>query len=197
MSNFSNHGIENGHWGKPEEKKLVQLETLKCQNCFGLISVVPTKGKVRDEIATFPLAIPSANTAVPAPLAEDYIEGVECLSIGKNKAAACMFRRSLQQVMLEKQAKGNRLVDQIRSLAQVGTIPQEIADWADEIRLWGNEGAHPSNDGLDTISNDEALELKDFVERLFEWVYIMPDKVAQSKSARASKKANDVTDGIS
>jgi len=127
--------------------------------------------------------------AVPGPVQEDYIEGVECLGIGANKAAATMFRRSLQQVMINKKApQRNRLIDQINDLVTSGVLPKEIGVWATEIRLWGNEGAHPATDGLDEITGEDTTGIRGFLERIFEWVYIMPAKISSSRTKRDTKK---------
>lgn len=86
--------------------------------------------------------------------------------------------------------KGKNLVGQIKALGSKGVLPPDIVDWANEIRYWGNDGAHPSTDGLDEISLEEATEMKEFVERVFEWAYIKPAKVASSRAVRASKEAS-------
>ncbi len=189
-TNFDHKWNMEGYWGRGQEKQQVNLNVWKCQNCDGLITVVQrVEGNGWVEWLIYPRSIPTLDDAVPKPVQADYIEGVECIGIGANKAAATMFRRSLQQVMINKRAlEGKRLIDQIKSLVIDDVLPEEIGEWATEIRLWGNEGAHPSTDGLDAITGEDADEIRGFLDRIFEWVYIMPAIISNSRAKRDTKK---------
>ena len=191
-SNFDHRVSADGIWGKEPERVSVTLQTWQCQQCGGLIVVILKHREQRSparELPIYPAAVPGVDASVPEAVGADYIEGVECLGIGAYKAAVNMFRRALQQVMLEKNApKGKRLIDQIDALVDDRVLPQDIGEWAHEIRLWGNDGAHPSNDGLEKVTEEETEEVRGFLERLFESVYIMPAKVVRSRVSRDAKR---------
>lgn len=193
VSNFTDEGsYTGGEWGRGENRKSVKVEFWGCQNCEGVIVLRFEFDKGHwPEVDMYPAAIASVDESVNKSASEDYISGVNCMGIGETKAAVTMFRRSLQQVMINKGAKGNRLVDQIRSLGEKGILSGEIVEWANEIRLWGNEGAHPAGEEIDNITVEQADEIKEFIDRLFEWVYIMPERVKKSRLSREAKKSKE------
>ena len=62
-----------------------------------------------------------------------------------------MFRRSLQQICIQKGAnKEARLEDQIK------VLPMEIRPSATQLRKWGNLGAHEDKNGV-----IESVKIKD------------------------------------
>lgn len=138
-TNFDHKQDFEGYWGREPKRTYVSFHIRQCQNCRGLITIVHRQHqKTWVEWFVYPQSIPSVDDAVPTSAKADYIEGVECLGIDANKAAATMFRRSLQQVIIDKNAPaGKRLVDQIATLVEVGELPKDIGEWATEIRLWG------------------------------------------------------------
>lgn len=97
-----------------------------------------------------------------------------------------MCRRALQSSVIEKGAsKGKRLVDQIDELYGNGAITKDIRDWAHEIRLTANIGAHP--DDLEDITADDAQELIKFTEEYLNYVYVMPAMVLAKRAKKATK----------
>jgi len=172
----------------------------QCQNCRGLITVIlHVHGDDWAEWLVYPRSVPTVDDAVPKPVQADYIEGVECLGIGANKAAASMFRRSLQQVMIDKKAPAQkRLVDQIAALVEGGALPHDLGEWANEIRLWGNEGAHPSSDGLDKITKEETEEIQVFLTAYLSGYTSCRRKLlaqGRAEAPRRSKWTNKSRDG--
>lgn len=122
---------------------------------------------------------------VPEAVIDDYTEGLVCLSNGANKASVSMFRRAIQNSMIEKGADEKLdLIDQIKN---VGTLTKDIKDWAHNIRIFGNWGAHPQDDMLHDITPELAKEVKDFVDEFMNYVYVMPGKVAAARE-RYKKK---------
>jgi hypothetical protein len=122
---------------------------------------------------------------VPKPVIEDYTEGLVCLSSGADKAAVSMFRRAIQNAMIDLGADDKLdLIDQIKN---VGTLTKDIKDWAHNIRIFGNWGAHPQDDMLHDITPELATEVKDFVDEFMNYVYVMPGKVAAARE-RYKKK---------
>ena len=122
---------------------------------------------------------------VPKPVIEDYTEGLVCLSSGADKASVSMFRRAIQNAMIDLGADDKLdLIDQIKN---VGTLTKDIKDWAHNIRIFGNWGAHPQDDMLHDITPELATEVKDFVDEFMNYVYVMPGKVAAARE-RYKKK---------
>jgi hypothetical protein len=190
MSNFSEAGSGSGGWGDASNQSRVVINLVTCQNCTGIIAVfINWRMNVKYEMFAYPPSIPKVDQSVPQKIASDYVSAVNCMAIGENKPAVSMFRRVLQQLLIDKGASHKaRIVDQIDDLATKNVIDPALKEWAHEIRLWGNMGAHPDSDGLDEISTEEVVEVRNFLDRMFEYLYIMPAKLHASRLARSTKK---------
>jgi predicted PurR-regulated permease PerM len=97
-----------------------------------------------------------------------------------------MFRRSLQSALLERSSNPNQdLIDQIKNAS---FLTQDIKDWAHNIRIFGNWGAHPQDDNLKEADESVAKEAQSFLEEFFNYVYVMPDRVAKARAPKEQKK---------
>lgn len=113
---------------------------------------------------------------VPKPVAEDYLEAVGCLTAGHFKAAAVLARRAVQGVCIDLGADPEKkLYGQIDWLKEAGEVTKRLAELAHNVRLFGNDGAHPGEDGLDGVTADAARHAIRFLEHLLEHVYIIGD----------------------
>ncbi len=140
-------------------------------------------------IAEFPATdtMPSEvfTESAPEDVVADYTEGLICLANNADKAAVAMFRRAIQNAMINLGADTKKdLIDQIKG---VGSLTKDIKDWAQNIRIFGNWGAHPQDDKLKEINHELALEVKDFVDQFINYVYVMPRRVATARSKHAQK----------
>jgi hypothetical protein len=99
-----------------------------------------------------------------------------------------MARRAAQGVCIDKKAKQGNLVVQIKELVGAGSLHPQLGEWADHVRLFGNTGAHPGDDGLDTVSQQDAEDALAFLDQLLEWTYVAPWKLQQSR-ARTSQSS--------
>lgn len=127
------------------------------------------------------------DSSIPESVAEDYTEAIKCFDVGANRASAAMCRRALQSSVIERGAKKAKLSDQIDDLREKQIITEAIRDWAHEIRLTGNIGAHPDEDGLEDVSPEDADELIKFMEQYLNYVYVMPDKVTKKREKKEKR----------
>ena len=82
-----------------------------------------------------------------------------------------------------------RLQLQIDEMAAKGLITSPLRQWAHEVRLGGNDGAHPDRDGLNDVTKQDADEIIEFTEQFLEHVYVMPAALAARQAARAALKS--------
>jgi hypothetical protein len=157
----------------------------ECDKCSGLVLLIFEDRKVVDQ---YPKRIPQLDDSIPSEVANDYIEAIKCFDVGANKASVVMCRRALQTSVIERGAKRHKLTQQIDELFKKGIITKDIKDWAHEIRLTGNIGAHPDEDGLKDVTPKDAEELIRFIEEYLNYVYVMPSKVT-AKRTREKKQS--------
>lgn len=130
-------------------------------------------------------------TYVSADVLSDYEEGLICLSAGAEKAAVSMFRRAMQDAMIDLGA--NQKLDLIEQIKAVPTLTEDIKDWAHNVRILGNWGAHPQDDLLRDVTPELAQEVRELLEEFMNYVYVMPGKVAAARK-RYEKKTEGSDD---
>lgn len=119
---------------------------------------------------------------VPKEIRADYEEAVNCFVASQNKATVVMSRRTVQGVCLNLGAESDsKLFQQIDALGKEGELTNRLVKLAHSIRGLGNDGAHPRDDGIDEVTNEEAERALEFVEHLLQHVYIIdaPEEVAE------------------
>lgn len=161
----------------------VLLSVSRCPNC--LMHYALYRDERNNVVWWEPhTARPEVPEGVPKPILDDYIEGQRALANSLHKAAAAMFRRAVQGASIDKGAPDRPLRDQIDWLADNNRITRDMKDWAHELRLFGNAGAHPGKDLLDTVTEAEAQDAFVFAKSFLEYLYVMPHRVA-SRRGRA------------
>jgi len=122
---------------------------------------------------------------IPEQVLADYQEALKCKSISANRASCSMFRRSLQSSLVLLGA--SHKLDLIKQIESLTSLPKDIIDWAHQIRIFGNWGAHPDKDQLKEVDSDDVAEVHDFISKFFVYMFIMPEKVKLSRAKRDEK----------
>jgi hypothetical protein len=120
---------------------------------------------------------------VPETVVADAAEAFRCVGIEAWRASAAMARRALQTAAFEKGAPDTNLVAQIDWLAEQGHITEQMKQVAHQIRLGGNLGAHPDQDGLREVGQAEARAILHFLADFFRYVYEIPANLARISGA--------------
>jgi Domain of unknown function (DUF4145) len=159
-----------------------RVSLLNCQGCdHGVLVVSDAAG---NGIHWWPA--PGAGTLDPGVnegVASAYDEGMRCLGIGANRAAAVMFRAALHLFVKDKgdeKAKEERhLKTALKFMKDSGHLHQSLWDWADHLNQLGNEGAHPED--YDDVTADEADALAKFVRFMIEQEYELPARLRRAR----------------
>lgn len=98
-------------------------------------------------------------------------------------AAGSMFRKALDVSLKEKfpQIHGN-LIKRIKNAASQNLLTQDLADWADQIRLEGNAAVHED----EPFSKEQAIDLASFTDLVLRYMFTLPQML---KDARDSTEA--------
>jgi Domain of unknown function (DUF4145) len=171
----------------PESNVLVQ-----CQNCQAVTFIIGHRNNQHSPLyvykESFPIGNPEASVdkAITTGVRADFVEAQRCRSVNAYKATVVMCRRALQASCQDLKAAGYRLIDQIDDLAAKGKITTALKGMAHDVRKLGNEGAHPDEDGLGDVTEEDADDIVEFTRQYFEHVYVMP---ARSESFRKRREA--------
>lgn len=159
-----------------------RVAILKCSGCNrGTLVVTDQAGNGR---IWYPApGMGTLDPEVDPAVASAYDEGMRCLSIGANRAAAVMFRSALHLFVKdkgnEKATKERFLKPALKEMKNSGDLHKSLWDWADHLNQLGNEGAHPED--YDDVTEDEAKALGVFVRHLIKHEYEMPAQLVRAR----------------
>ena len=160
---------------------------LKCPKCGMALLVIQEDygGGLEDPFRIFPPYEDRLNFLIPRPIRDAYAEAWSCQRAKAFTAAAIMCRKTLEAICVEHKAVGRNLVASLKNLKDSGVIEDRLYEWADALRISGNEAAH---DVGVTVSRDDARDLLDFTKALLEYVFTFRDKFEEFKKRRQVKE---------
>lgn len=160
-----------------------QYEICECNGCdfFFLVKRFRSDDRI---LEIWPKTLPeSVDEKIPENIRQDFTEAYLCFSVGAYRACAVMARRALQNLCIEKGAKKDaKLEQQIDFLQSKGIITVELQNWAHEVRMVGNDGAHPNQHEL--VGESDARDILDLLKQFCQVMYIAPSIAAERKQAR-------------
>lgn len=100
------------------------------------------------------------------------------------EVAAMAYRRSIEMALKEKRPDlTGQLHVRIDKLNADGSIPAALKDWAHEVRLIGNDGAH----GIDDMHPGDLEAVRGFATAFLQYFITLPAELAERR--RAAQKA--------
>lgn len=184
--------VERGGTATPAH--LDQVSVLYCRNCKQGVVVVEeeriAERSWREKaggggvitwrgIHWWPSADAQVSSDVPAEIADVFREAARALHADCPRASAVMARRILEAITVDKGEATGVLADRLKNLAAKGVLVQTLADWAKEVRLVGNVGAH--FDPIKNVSKDDAEQLLTFVRELLKYLYELPAELKRRR----------------
>jgi hypothetical protein len=137
------------------------------------------------EFFTYPLrGIAPKHPAIPAAVAEDWVEAQKAMQAGAPKAAAVMCRRVLYGAILDKKCKPFPLMDGVKQLIAQERLPSIFDNWLTAIKDDGHDAAHP--DRALQIDPTNVAETIEYTSELLRFLYIEPHEFQK----RLARKAN-------
>lgn len=124
------------------------------------------------------------STNLPKPLQSSYGEAVSCFKAKAYTAAALMCRKTLEGICVEHGVRGHNLVSSLNQLRDQGIIENRLYEWADALRISGNEAAHDVNV---MIAAEDARDILEFTNALLEYVFTFRDKFEAFSQRRAAR----------
>lgn len=120
---------------------------------------------------------------------DDRREAWSCFYGGDYRAAVIMGRAAVQRAVRQLNAGGGGLKSDINGLYRKHIITQSLKDFADEVRIAGDDAAHPET--LGKIHPDEAKESLEFMDEFLEHTIALPARRDARKRARSSDQRSD------
>ncbi len=171
-------------------------QSVQCIGCHKYGIVIGWRGDANSpfKISEFyPAGVPnvSVDPNIPAAIAEDLREALRCQWVRAYRGAVVMCRRAIQATCVDKKMADAKLQLQIDEMASKGLITEPLKQWAHEVRLGGNDGAHPDKDGLKDVAEQDADEIIQFTREFLHHIYVMPAALAARQASRAAPKPSN------
>jgi len=167
----------------------VLWNVVRCQNadCLRLILVQSTNRGEIEKIFPFATHELESPDAIPTEIADDFREAGTCLGAACYKASLVMSRRVLQRSLKAQGCDQHNLVDAITHAVTSGILRKAFHPLADEIRQYGNLGAHPDDDQLANANRECAQHVLGFARLLIHEFFEVPASAAALKLQRQRK----------
>ena len=170
---------------KPNSGKTLNFDTYKCENCAGYVMVLWSANEsgagIHDyRVLPWPLDVRNYPEEWPDEIGRYWLQARRNILSENWDAAAVMARSALQLALRNKNASGNNLKQEIDDLVANGILAPIMKEWADQIRLLGNESAHP--DPVQVIDPQDARDVVEFLRFLLEYLYTFPHQIQQYRN---------------
>jgi hypothetical protein len=132
------------------------------------------------------------NWNIPLSLRGDFEEAQVCFTAKAYKATAVMVRRVLEGTCKENSVKERNLAESLKKLEEIGLIDPTIAQWAKELRLLGNEGAHYTSKPVSRADAEDALS---FAEALLDHIYVLRKRFDEFTQRRKNDQQSQPKSG--
>lgn len=186
--NFSKVGHhERKH---PATDKVLNYDIMKCGNCSNLMMVFWSAANTfsRDGFHNFQ-CVPWPRTTTKSPehwppdIGRYWVQVRRSLEAKNWDAAAVMARSAVQLTARYNGATGGNLKQEIDDLGTKGLLPPVMVEWSHEIRVLGNESAHPKPGDAGTEQKD-AADVVEFLGQLLLVVYDLPHQIGQYRARK-------------
>ncbi|MEU1276770.1 DUF4145 domain-containing protein [Streptomyces sp. NPDC005805] len=110
-------------------------------------------------------------------------EARACFSAKLYTATAVMVRRTLEGMCVDQGTTKKVLFQALGELRDANKIEGRLFEWAQALRVLGNQGAHFSKDAVGREDASDALEL---AEALLDYIYVFTAKYEEFEKRRST-----------
>jgi hypothetical protein len=109
--------------------------------------------------------------SIPQQISETFEEAIVCYANQCYVASAIMVRKTLEQLCEDKGTEGKNLKERLQALVKTITMPHELKEGMDMLRILGNNAAHVRLTDFDSISEKELSVSIKFTKEVLKSVY--------------------------
>ena len=122
---------------------------------------------------------------IPRQLRAEFDEACKCFAAKAYGATVVMVRSTLEGTAHQEGVSKRTLDDALKEMQAQGKIDGMLAEWADLLRVVGNDGAHFTGN---TVDREDAEDALDFAEALLDHLYVLRKRFDAFKARRPPKK---------
>jgi len=187
----------NSHDQSQERTFIDRLSVLYCRHCHQGVVVVEEQyvgdqparlglqagGSIRWKgIHWWPLPSATSMPDVPAKVARVFGEACQALHARCLSSTAVMGRRTVEAVTEDKGSSTGTLKQRIDDMGKRGVLQPSLVDWATQVRLIGNAGAH--FDPIEEVTEGDAQALIRFTREFLKYLYELPAELGRQRGGK-------------
>lgn len=160
---------------------------LKCPRCKRPFLVLQTDDADKifgDPSRLYPPVSMGLGSAIPISLQSAFEEARSCFRAKAYTATAIMCRKTLEGIADVNSISVRNLASALKEMKDKGIIENRLYEWADALRISGNEAAHGVNIN---VLHQDAKDILEFTHALLEYVFTFQEKFEQFTKRRGKK----------
>ena len=172
----------------PEQGPPVKYSFLRCPKCedpFLVLQENYGNGWDNDPYRIYPPQDKRVNPSFPEPIKNAYQEALSCFKGKAFTATVLMCRKTLEGICSVHGVMEKNLGLSLKEMKDKGIIENGLFEWAEALRISGNEAAHDVNI---TVSSQDAKDIVEFTDALLEYVFTFRDKFDEFRKRQSTKK---------
>lgn len=182
--------------GQREPSHSDRVSCFVCRHCNQGVVVIeeqwvgdmPTRLVMKSGVVTFrgihwwPLPESNLSSDIPLEIANVFSEATTTLMSNCPRASVVMSRRTLECITENFGEVKGTLAQRLSALSTKGTLHPTLSEWAKEVRLVGNTGAH--YDPKTHVTIEDAKQLLEFVREILKYLYELPADLDRRKNPK-------------
>lgn len=177
---------------KANSNKKLNFDLYQCKNGMAYVHVfwANSEGSIplHDfRVLPWPLGKAKPSENWPPDVQRFWTQAHESLGIESYDASAVMARSAVQAAMRDKGAVGKDLYNEIEDLAKKGDLPPLMKEWSHEVRVLGNDAAHPKTN-TPPATPEDARDVVQFLDSLLVYLYDFPKRISDYWQRRKPAK---------
>lgn len=162
----------------------------KCEGVFLHVAATSEPSGIPYEAMLFPTPDRRGIPGLPEPVRRTFRSAQSCFETGNFEPCVVMCRKCIEAVCAFLGIQTGSLAERLRKARDSGRIEARLYEWADELRLIGNDAAHD----LDVrISKQDAVDSIDFVEAILLYVFALDQRFRDFCARRQEAKQIEST----
>jgi hypothetical protein len=162
----------------------------KCEGVFLHVRAKSEPSEIPYEAMLYPTPDRRGIPGLPEPARRAYESAQSCFNTGNFEPCVIMCRKCLEAICVFFGAQKGSLAERLRQLRDSGRIEARLYEWADQLRLVGNDAAHD----LDIrILKQDAVDSLDFVEAILQYVFVLDQRFREFRARRQGTKQVEST----
>jgi hypothetical protein len=192
-----NHGYEPVPFGKPNSEDNYEWSYVfaDCDICSQTLVI---RRRIDESTGhrkgvfeiLWPVLERNLSDTVPESLRQEHSEARACFNAKAYTATVVMVRRTLEGVCADHGISRKPLYAALDEMKSNGLIEGRLLEWAQGLRVLGNDAAHFTGR---QVSSQDAKDALSLAEALIDYMYVFTAQFVQFRARRAGQSTDDDT----